>query len=181
MDVASAKLLNRHGALARLRVVFERLLETVVIALMVFMALEVLLGVTFRKLGMSLVWYDEVASVTLAWLTYYGAALAGLKGAHIGVPELVRLMPRSGRVAMVWIAEAVVLVFLALLAGTGWSVLDALAGDTLVSLPTVPVRLTQSVIPIGAALFFIAELLRLPELLRAARSAHPRVPPPEDL
>jgi TRAP-type C4-dicarboxylate transport system permease small subunit len=154
----------------RLHSNIERLLELIVIVLMVFMAVEVLLGVTYRKFGESLVWYDEIASVTLAWLTYYGAALAALKGAHIGVPEIVRLLPRGARVALVYVAEAVVLVFLAILTYSGWMVLGVLATDTLVSLPDVPVSYTQSAIPIGGALFLIAELLHIPEALAAARA-----------
>ena len=75
--------------LSRLRSGFERLLEYIVILLMISLAVEVILGVTYRKLGMSLSWYDEVASITLAWVTYYGAALAALKRAHIGFPGLV--------------------------------------------------------------------------------------------
>ena len=37
-----------------------------------------------------------------------------------------------------------------------------LEGDTLTSLTWVPVQLTQSVIPIGAILFIICQLLSLP-------------------
>ena len=37
-----------------------------------------------------------------------------------------------------------------------------LEGDSLTSLPWVPVQLTQSVIPIGAVLFVICQLLSLP-------------------
>lgn len=155
--------------MARLRAGFERLLELIVILLMVALAVEVLLGVSFRKLGAALVWYDEVASITLAWLTYYGAALAALKGAHIGVPELVRLLPPAARVPLMLFAEAIVLVFFAVLAWYGWVVLEVLATDTLVSLPDVSVMYTQSVIPIGAVLFIVAELLRLPALLAEAR------------
>ena len=44
-----------------------------------------------------------------------------------------------------------------------------LKGDTLVSLPDVSLQVTQSVIPITAVLFVIAELIRLPGLLREAR------------
>ena len=154
-----------------LRTAVERLLEFVVIVLMVFLAFEVLLGVAFRKFGESLVWYDEIASVTLAWVTYYGAALAALKGAHIGVPELVRLLPRGARVALVYVSEAVVLVFLALLTYAGWMVLDVLDTDSLVSLPDVPVSYTQSVIPIGGALFLLAELLHIPKALAEARAS----------
>ena len=56
---------------------------------MVVLAVEVTLGVVFRTLGRSLIWYDEVASVLLAWLTFYGSALASVKRAHIGCPEVV--------------------------------------------------------------------------------------------
>jgi hypothetical protein len=47
-------------------------------------------------------------------------------------------------------------------------VLEVLATDHLVSLPEVSVMYTQSVIPIGSVLFVIAEVLRLPDVLRAA-------------
>ena len=72
---------------------YARVLEWVVIALMIVLAVEVTLGVVFRGIGHSLVWYDEVASVLLAWLTFYGSALASVKRAHIGCPELVDAMP----------------------------------------------------------------------------------------
>ena len=53
-----------------------------------------------------------------------------------------------------------------LLAWVGMTVLEVLEGDTLVSLPWVPVQFTQSVIPIGAALFILGQLVSLPEQLR---------------
>ena len=53
-----------------------RFLEWTVLVLMTVLATIVVLGVVFRKTGAALVWYDEVASILLAWLTYYGAALA---------------------------------------------------------------------------------------------------------
>jgi TRAP-type C4-dicarboxylate transport system permease small subunit len=155
--------------MTRLRAAFERLLEVIVIVLMLTLAAEVIMGVGYRKLGYSLVWYDEVASITLAWLTYYAAALAALKGAHIGVPELVRLMPPKLRVFTAVIGELFIFAFMLLLAWTGVSVLEVLATDTLISLPKIPVSFTQSVIPIGAVLFIIAEALRLPDILAEAR------------
>jgi len=157
--------------LTRLRGGFERLLEGIVILLMVALAVEVILGVGFRQMGKALVWYDEIASVTLAWLTYYGAALTALKGGHIGVPEIVRMLPPRWRVPFVLLAETIVIVFFVVLAWSGWYVIEVLATDTLVSLPAVSVQYTQSVIPIGAVLFIIAELLRLPLLLAQARLA----------
>jgi TRAP-type C4-dicarboxylate transport system permease small subunit len=159
--------------LDRVRRLFERLLAGVVGLLLVTLTLVVVVAVVYRRAGHSLVWYDEVASVLLAWLTYYGAALAALKRAHIGFSGLVDgLRPRL-RLAAVLFGEICVIGFFALLAWTGWQVLQVLQGTNLVSLPWVPVQLTQSVIPIGAALFIVAQLLSLPDVLRRAREGAP--------
>jgi TRAP-type C4-dicarboxylate transport system permease small subunit len=152
----------------RLRTAFERLLEWIVIALMTALFLEVAIGVAFRAAGRSLVWYDEVASILLAWLTYYASALAALKRAHIGFPGLVRGLEPRFRVPVVAIAETLVIAFFLLLAWVGYRVLEVLATDHLVSLPAVSVAWTQSVIPIGALLYVIAELLNLPQVLAEA-------------
>jgi TRAP-type transport system small permease protein len=157
--------------LAAFRRRYERLLEWIVIVLMAALAVEVTVGVAFRYFGYSLVWYDEVASIGLAWVTYYGAALAALKRAHIGVPELMRMLPPGARLPLALLAEACVLAFFVLLAWVGYAVLEVLAYDTLVSLPGVSVAYAQSVIPLGALLFVLAELLVLPEVLREARAA----------
>jgi TRAP-type C4-dicarboxylate transport system permease small subunit len=148
---------------------YERLLEWIVIALMAALAVEVTVGVAFRYVGYSLVWYDEVASIGLAWVTYYGAALAALRRSHIGVPELVRLLPRGLRLPLAIVAEASVFAFFIVLAWIGYTVLEVLASDNLVSLPGVSVAYAQSVIPISALLFILAEAFALPEHLREAR------------
>lgn len=154
-----------------LRTAFDRTLTAFVIFLLGSLAVIVLMGVAYRKLGISMVWYDEVASIALAWLTYYGAALAALKRAHIGFPGLVNAMPPVFRVPVVLLGEVVVIAFFAVLAWYGYQVLVILEGDTMVSLPWVPTQLTQSVIPIGALLFILAQLFSLPELLAQARGA----------
>ncbi len=156
----------------RLRVILERVLETVVIFLMTSLAVVVVLAVIYRKAGASFSWYDEVASIQLAWLTYYGAALAALKRAHIGFDGLVRALPLPLRVPALLLGEAVVIAFFAVLAWTGVQVHIALEGDYLVSLPEVPVQLTKSVIPISAVLFIIAQLLSLPDVIKKLRASN---------
>jgi TRAP-type C4-dicarboxylate transport system permease small subunit len=156
---------------ASLRAAFELLLETIVIILVAALTALVIAGFFFRYIGYSLSWYDETASVGLVWLTYYGSALAALKGAHIGVPGFVNAMPRNIRIAVTVFAEACVFVFFIMLAWTGFEVLQVLTGDGMVSLPWVSLQLTDSVIPIGAVLFIIAEALRLPQVMRNARGS----------
>ncbi len=155
--------------LARVRHLYGKFLEAIVIVLMVALAVEVTIGVAFRYAGYSLVWYDEVATILLAWVTYYGAALAALRRAHLGVPELVALLPPPLRLATAIFAEACVIAFFVLMAWIGYTVLEVLATDNLVSIPEVSVAWTQSVIPISSILFVIAELMVLPDVLREAR------------
>jgi len=150
------------------RSVFERLLEAITVLLIISLAAVVVLGVIYRWAGEALSWYDEVASVQLAWLTYFGASLAALKRAHIGVPGLIAAVPPLYRVPLVILAESIIIGFFLMLAWYGYVVLVILEGDTLISLPWIGTQFTQSVIPIGAILFVIAELLNLPQILREA-------------
>ena len=163
----------------RFRNGLQRALEFAVVALMVALALVVVLGVVFRRFGAALVWYDEVASILLAWLTFYGAALAALHRAHIGFPKLVDGLGPAYRRPLILLGEAFVLAFFLVTAWAGWRVFGILGGETLVSLPWVPQRLTQSVIPIGAVLFIIAELVSLPDVWAGPASHDDGVDPSE--
>jgi len=145
---------------------YGRFLEWVVLALMLVLFFEVTLGVVFRAIGASLIWYDEIASVLLAWLTFYGAALASVKRAHIGCPELVDAMPWPARRIVNIVAQLLVIAFFVLLGGVGVAIMPVLATDALVSVPEVPMSIVQSVIPISSALIVIAEVLQLIELIR---------------
>lgn len=163
-------------AFSTLQGYFERLLEIITIFLMVSLAIVVLVAVAYRLAGHALAWYDEVAAIQLAWLTYYGGALAAFKRAHIGVPGMVNAMPPSIRVPVVLLAEAIIIGFFILMGYLGVEVLQVLEGDTMISLPDIPTSFTQSVIPVGAALFIIAQILTLPDVLDEARKGKEHSP-----
>jgi len=148
---------------------YERFLEWICIVLMAALAAEVAVGVVFRYSGHSLVWYDEVATILLAWVTFYGAALAVLKHAHMGVPELVRMLPPALRVVLAVVAQLCTMAFFVLLAWVGYAILEILATDMLVSLPEVSMAYANSVIPISAVLFIVGQFLIFPEVVREAR------------
>lgn len=156
-------------SIANFRRGYERFLEWVTIVLMAALAVIVTAGVVFRYSGYSLVWYDEVACILLAWVTFYGSALAVLKHAHMGVPEIVRMMPTGARVAITVFAQLCVFAFFVLLAWSGYAVLEILASDTMISLPSVSIAVPNSVIPISAVLIIVGQLLVLPEVLAEAR------------
>lgn len=155
--------------LKTLQTILARFLEWVLIALMVALTVIVIVAVFYRKAGESLSWYDEVASIMLAWITYYGAALAALRRRHIGLDSVLLAIPLPVRMWATAVGEFLVIAFFAALAWAGFEVTQVLRGDTLVSLTWVPVQFTQSVMPIGAVLFIFAELLSLPHYWRATR------------
>jgi TRAP-type C4-dicarboxylate transport system permease small subunit len=152
----------------RFRAGYGFVLEWVVGALMVILFVEVTVGVLFRMTGHSLIWYDELASVLLAWLTFYGSALASVKRAHIGCPELVERAPWPVRRAINIVAQLLVIGFFAVLGVMGVWIMPILAGDTLVSVP-IPMNLVQSVIPISSLLIIVAEVTHLIDLIAGAR------------
>lgn len=148
-----------HGAL-------EWLLEWATIALMLALTVVVVIGVTYRLAGNSLSWYDEIASVQLAWITYYGAALAALKRRHIGFDTVLLALPAQLRMTALVFAEILVIGFFVLMTWAGLEVLEVLEGMNLVALSWMPIQVTQSVIPVGGALFILCELVSLPEYWR---------------
>ena len=150
----------------RLKGWLEKILEIFSIFLLITLAIIVVMAVIFRFLGQSLIWYDEVASVLLAWLTYYGSALAVIHRGHLGFPGLFLSLPKTLRGIAFIIAETVVISFFAVIGYAGWYVLGIFGDETLVSLSWVPLSFTQSVIPIGSALFILAEVLSIPDAWR---------------
>ena len=144
----------------------EIFLEWFVIILMVMLTVVVIVAVLFRIADQSLSWYDEVAAILLAWITYYGSALAALRRRHIGFDSVLLAIPMPQRMWAVALAEGITAGFFILLAITGWQVMQVLGGMSLISLTWMPVSFTQSVIPIGAVLFLICQALSLPDYWR---------------
>ncbi|NJM36227.1 MAG: TRAP transporter small permease [Rhodomicrobium sp.] len=163
--------------MATARRFLDSLLSWTLIGLMVTLTVVVIVAVIYRKAGASLPWYDEIASVMLAWITYYGSALAALRRGHIGFDGVLLALPIRWRAAAVIVAEVLVIGFFIIMAWAGWEILKVLEGSTLVSLTWMPIQVTQSVIPIGAVLFIIAELLSIPpywaEVKAGISSEHP--------
>ena len=78
------------------------------------------------------------------------------------------LLPPRVKLFFRIVAEVLVIAFFGLIAWVGYSVLDVLATDNLVSLPQISIAYTQSVIPISAVLILVAEILTMPAVLAEA-------------
>ena len=138
---------------------YDKTLEFILFAMMIALATVVIMGVSFRWAGSALTWYDEVASMQLAWLTYYGSAYAALKGGHISVPSILRSFPLHIRKPLFFLSKLFVYGFFILLTYYGFKVLVIVQGETLTTLDWFPQPLAQSVIPIASILFIVSETL----------------------
>ena len=145
-----------------------RLIESICLVLLVVLAVAVVYSTTMRYLGSSPSWYDEVASVLLAWLTYFGATYAVFTRSHMGFAGLVAALPRGPAVALAILSEMLVVAFFALVAWYGYAVLRVAAFDSLLSLPWLTLDIVQSVIPISAVLMILGTLMTMPRAIRDA-------------
>lgn len=144
------------------------LIETICLALLVTLALAVIYSTTMRYLGASPSWYDEIASVLLAWLTYFGATYALFMRQHMSFGGLVTALPRQAAIALALLSECLVIGFFAVVAWYGNAVLAVAKWDSLLSIRWMTLDIVQSVIPVSAVLMIIGTLLTMPRALKNA-------------
>jgi len=151
-------------------------LEVVAGALLVALTLLVSAAAALRYLGMGISFYDEVAPILLSWVTFFGAALVALNRGHLGFDNVMRALPEGLRRLAFVASEALTVTFFLALAWGGYRLLGLVAGEHLVTLPSVSAPLTQSVMPVASLAFVAAELLTLPQ---AWRKLHALPEPPQ--
>lgn len=148
----------------------KKILTVISSAILAALALIIIVSIFSRFIGVSLHWYDEVSSILLAWLTFYGAALCALNRNHMGFGNLVASMPLHLKKVVFAVNEFIVIAFFALLAWAGFYVLSIFGDETLTSLDFIPLAVAQSALPIGCVLFIIAEVLSIPKAFNAILS-----------
>lgn len=152
-----------------LAAIFEKCLELISVALLVTLAIVILVAVFFRYvLNDSLIWSDELAKILLVWITYFGAALAALRRAHLGFGSLVTALPRPLRVAAFVVAELTAYAVFITLAWAGWVVLAVMEGQYVETLPDLPWTVVKSIVPLGCALLVLAMIASTPLAWRRA-------------
>jgi hypothetical protein len=64
----------------KLRRGFETLLEIITALIVASLTALIVMGTIYRYMGSALSWYDEVASIGLVWMTYFGSRAGGAEG-----------------------------------------------------------------------------------------------------
>jgi TRAP-type C4-dicarboxylate transport system permease small subunit len=157
-------------ALARL---LGLVLEFVAGTLLVALAVLVSVAATLRYLGTGISFYDEVAPILLAWVTFFGAALVALKRGHLGFDNVIRALPEWPRRIAFVLAELLTIAFFIAVAWGGHRLIEVMSGEHLVTLRWLSTGVTQSVMPLASLAFIAAELLTLPDAWRRLDRAPP--------
>lgn len=144
-------------------------LQVVTLTILIALAIVVLMGIAFRYSGNSLIWYDEVAAVLLAWITFFGAALAMNRDAHMGFNGLLYALPLKGRLMLFALVECIVFAVLAITAWAGWHILEFFGDDTMTSVRWMPRAVVQGVLPAAAVLMMLARAFSMAERLSFVR------------
>ncbi len=145
-----------------------RCLEVICLVLLLTLTAAVVYSTTARTLGASPSWYNEIASVLLAWLTYFGASYAVFLRQHMSFGGLVAALPRPAAVALALFSELLVIAYFAVVAWYGNAILAVAKWDSLLSLRWLTLDIVQSIIPVSAVLMIIGTLLSMPRALRNA-------------
>ena len=132
---------------------FNRVLDALMMALILFQAVLLILSVFFRYvLNSPIVWADELVRYSLVWMTFAGASLATRDNKHIVVDVIDLALPARARRATSWLADAVVVAFMVFMIVYGIKMTDyerGMFGETLTWFSYAYVYIS---IPIGAAL-----------------------------
>jgi TRAP-type C4-dicarboxylate transport system permease small subunit len=148
----------------------ERLADWLLIALFVLIFALVLAQVVFRYvLNNPLVWSEELARLAFVWVAMLTWGLGARRRSHIAVTFIPDMLPRTPRLLLAMLVQALIVVFCAILA---WHGVTLTARNTDMSLVTldIPYAIVYIVVPLGAAivvLYCLAEIHRLARELSA--------------
>ncbi len=148
---------------------FKKTLEYFSVFLIASLIVIVVMGVGSRMIDISFPWYDELASVILVWLTYIGSAYVALIRGHMSFDGILVMLKGNTQTVVFAISETVSITFFLIVAYYSYLILEVFADETLVTLPWLPLSVTQAVVPIASILFVLARLFAMPSTWQSIR------------
>lgn len=124
------------------------------------MFLSMVANITARKLGVSMIWVEELSGYGAVWATYLGIGFALREERHVRVDILTRKLSPRGQELMRFLGDLVSVVFSALITWKGFYLIWAsyISGRHTPFLE-IPIYLLQIVLPVGMILFGLEALM----------------------
>lgn len=123
-------------------------------------------------LGSGSAWPEPIAIMLMVVFTFLGGAAAYRAGAHIAVQMLTSRLPPSLRAAVAFACDLVMLAVCLFVVVWGTRLCIGTWGQSLDTLPWMPVGLTYAALPLGS---FFTALFVLERMLRGGQAHRPIV------
>lgn len=143
-------------------------------AMLLLLTLSIVLGITLRWVGIDNSWTYDLDLYALVWVAFAGAVLTAWRDRHVtaGI-ALENLL--GGRGAVLGLVRfAVVAGFLILFTVSGWQQMQVslVTHETTLDIAQWPAWLAKAALPLGTALWAIAELAKLLRRFGATGEPH---------
>lgn len=141
--------------------------------ILLLLTLSIVLGITLRWIGIDNSWTYDMDLFTLVWTAFAGAVYTSLRGHHVTAGIALENMI-GGRGTILSIIRFVIIVgFLILLTVSGYrqAHVGLLTHKTTLDVSEWPVWVAQASLPVGAALWAVAEAAKfLRQIARAGEA-----------
>ena len=143
--------------------IFKSLDGTLAAAALLILTLSIVLGITLREVHIDNSWTFDLDLFTLVWLSFIGAVLTSLRDHHVtaGI-ALENLLGGRGTLLAI-LRFAIVAAFLVMFAVSGYRQAQSslLTHETTLDVAVWPVWAAKAALPLGAALWLVAETHKL--------------------
>lgn len=133
------------------------LIEEYVIAIIVLVmfVLVVLNVLTRYVISYSLAFTEELVTYLFVCASMFGAPVACVRGANIGMDAVVKLLPKSWRIASIWISVGMSYFIYGMIGYYGFrSVMMQINNKAITPIMDIPIWIFTLSLPLGSLLYF---------------------------
>lgn len=134
--------------------------NVILFVLLASMVINTTVSVFFRYvLNDAISWSEEASRYLMIWMGFFGMSLATRDREHVGITFVVNSMPRIGQIILRYLADLIVLAFLALLIVLSIHQIIGSRGETTAAL-MLPMTIPYASVTAGGVLMFLQALKR---------------------
>jgi TRAP-type transport system small permease protein len=140
-----------------------KIVQVVIGVLLALMVVVVFSNVVARYvLSSALAWSEEISRFMLIWLAFLGAVIAYIKGEHLGLDIMVKILPEKGAALLQFLANCLVLYAVYMIFTGGLDLtLNSLGSGWTSPAANVSYGLVYSIVPVSLILFLYFSVIKL--------------------
>jgi len=156
-------LLSSIPVVVEIEKIIVRIVQAVIGVLLALMVVVVFSNVVARYvLSSALAWSEEVSRFMLIWLAFLGAVIAYIKGEHLGLDVMVKVLPRRGAALLQFLANCLVLYAVIVIFTGGLDLTrSSLSSGWTSPAADISYGFVYSIVPVSLILFLYFSIIKL--------------------